>query len=260
MSHLGTYWLLYTLALKSRAEYRIDFAVGVLTAVSMQVAAFTFYWMVFTHAPSLGGWSAAHVLFLFGLTAMVLGLAEATFNGIWYLPWYLLEGQFDRLLIYPISSLGFVLLSKPELHSLGNFGAGAVTMAVAWSLASPPPFALLLIPLWVLCGAAVYTALLVLMATLTFALMGPWATHLMAIHHLLNAVRYPATIYPRWLSMLLLFVLPFGAVIFVPADFLRGEGSLLLAVTAPPLAALVTCSAAVAAWNYAIRSYQSTGS
>jgi ABC-2 type transport system permease protein len=256
----GFYLQLYLTALKARTEYRVDFLVGVLTALSMQLASFAFFWVIFERAPSLGGWSPADVLFLFGLTALVLGLSEATFNGIWWLPWYLLDGQFDRVLVYPVNSLGFVLLSRPELHSLGNIFAGAVTLTVAWSLATPPLWTLALVPIWVACGAAIYTSVLVLMGALTFKLVGPWSTHLLAVHHLLNAARYPASIYPRWLGALILFVLPFGAAIYFPADFLRGQGSVWVAMLAPPVAAVVSIAVAWLCWNLGIRSYQSTGS
>jgi len=254
------YFTLFRTALKSVAEYRVDFAVGVLTAISMQLAAFAFYWVVFTRAPALGGWSSAHVLFLFGLTAMVLGFSEATLNGIWWLPAYVVDGQLDRLLTYPVNSLAFVLLSRPELHSLGNFTAGAVTVGVAWSLAHPPAYALLLLPLWVVSGAVVYTGVLVLVGSLTFRIVGPWATHLFTVHQLLNTSRYPISIYPRWLHVLVLYVLPFGAVIFVPADFLRGHGSLAAALVLPPAAALGVAAVAKVAWDAALRGYQSTGS
>ena len=96
MKTLRFYLTLYLVALKARAEYRIDFAVGVITALSSQASALAFFWMVFTHAPAIGSWSSAQVLFLFGVTAMVLGLAEATMNGIWMLPFYLIAGELDR--------------------------------------------------------------------------------------------------------------------------------------------------------------------
>jgi len=251
---------LYRTALKSIAEYRVDFAVGVITAVAMQLAALAFYWVVFTRAPALGGWSSMQMLFLFGLTALVLGFAEATLNGIWWLPYYIIDGQLDRLLVYPVNSLVFVLLSRPELHALGNMTAGAIAIAVAWPSVSPPLFALALLPVWVACGAVIYTGILVLVGALTFRIVGPWSAHLFAVHQLLNASRYPLSIYPRWLRTLLLYALPFGAAIYVPADFLRGHASLLGALVLPPLAALGTAFAAKLSWNAALKGYQSTGS
>ncbi len=254
------YLSLYLTALKSRAEYRVDFAVGVLTAISMQLAAFAFFWVVTSHAPSLGGWSSAVVLALFGLTAMVLGLSEGTVNGIWWLPWYVIDGQLDRLLVYPVRSLFFVLLSRPELHSIGNFTTGAITFGLAWSALSAPAWALAMVPIWVVSGAVIYTSMLVIVGSALLKASGPWNSPMMSIHHLLNAARYPATVYPRWLSVLVLFVLPFGAAIFFPVSYLRGDSSLLVALLAPPVAAALSATVAIATWEFALRGYQSTGS
>jgi ABC-2 type transport system permease protein len=260
MKALRFYFTLYVVALKARAEYRVDFAVGVITALSMQASSLAFFWMVFTHAPAIGNWSAVEVLFLFGMTAMVLGLAEATLNGIWMLPFYLIAGELDRLFVYPVRSLPFVLISRPELHSLGNFVTGAITVGVAWSMAPPPVTAYFLLPVWVICGALIYTAALVVIASLSFVILGPFAWHMLAVHNLLGASRYPVTIYPRWLQLLTVFVLPFGAAIFGPGSFIRGDFSLWLALVAPIAATVVVVTLAFHVWERLSNKYQSTGS
>ena len=254
------FFVFYRTALKAIAEYRVDFAVGVVTAVAMQLAALAFYWIVFTRAPGLGGWSSSEVLLLFGLTALVLGVSELFFNGIWWLPYYVQDGQLDRLLVYPVNSLTFVLMSRPELHALGNLTAGAITFGIGWSALAAPSWMLLLVPWWVGCGAVVYTGVLVLVGSLMLRVVGPWASHLFTAHQVLNASRYPLSVYPGWLRTLVLYVLPFGAAIFVPANFLRGHGSLLGALLWPAVAALGTGIAAKLAWDVALRGYQSTGS
>jgi len=254
------YFLFYRTAVKAIAEYRVDFAVGVVTAVAMQLAALGFYWVVFSRAPGLGGWKASEVLLLFGLTALVLGLSELLSNGIWWLPYYVQDGQLDRLLIYPVDSLTFVLMSRPELHALGNLATGAVTLGIAWSTLGVPTWMLLLVPLWVLCGSVVYTGALVVTGSLMLRVVGPWASHLFTMHQLLNTSRYPLSMYPGWLRALVMYVVPFGAAIFVPADFLRGHGSLLGAVLWPIAGALASGVVAKLTWNAALRGYQSTGS
>jgi ABC-2 type transport system permease protein len=95
---------------------------------------------------------------------------------------------------------------------------------------------------------------------LTFSIVGPWSTHLFAVHQLLNTSRYPLSIYPRGLRALVLYALPFGSAIFVPADFLRGHGSLSSALLWPVVGAAGTAVVAKLAWDAALRGYQSTGS
>lgn len=254
------YFKFYRTAVKAIAEYRVDFFVGLVTAVAMQLAALGFYWVVFSRAPALGGWRASEVLLLFAFTALVLGVSELFSNGIWWLPYYVQDGQLDRLLVYPVDSLTFVLMSRPELHSLGNLATGAVTLGIAWWTLGVPHSLLLLVPFWVGCGAVVYTSALVLTGSLMLRIVGPWASHLFTMHQLFNTSRYPLSMYPGWLRTLVTYLVPFGAVIFVPADFLRGHGSLVGAVLWPLVGALVSGFCAKLAWSAALRGYQSTGS
>jgi ABC-2 type transport system permease protein len=257
---LRFYWTLYVTALRSRAEYRVDFVLGVVTAMLSQLAALAFYWIVFSRTSSLGGWSAISTLYLIGVTAMALAVSELVFNGIWQLPLYVLGGEIDRLLVYPVRSLVFMLVSRPELHALGNLVSGAVMVTLAWQAAPPPAAAYALLPLWVVCGALIYTSALVVIGSLTLNVVGPGMHHYMIAHHLLNAARYPAHIYPAWFRYVLLFVFPIGAAVFVPARWLRGEGSLSAAVLLPIVGTGASAAIASAAWQRALRHYQSTGS
>jgi ABC-2 type transport system permease protein len=257
---LRFYFTLYRTAVLSRAEYRVDFAVGVVTAVLMQLAALSFYWVIFSRTTTLGGWPAHAVLLLFGLTAMSLALSELVFNGIWMLPYYIVGGEFDRMMIYPVRSLVFILLSRPELHSIGNFLSGAAITAFSFHLALPPDATYYLLPLWVLCGSLVYTALLVLLGGLSFSIVGPFVNHYFLAFQLLNASRYPVHIYPRWFRGALLFVFPVAVPIFMPARFVLGETSLLAAVGFPLAAAGGSVLIAAWFWERSISRYQSTGS
>ncbi len=260
MSALRFYLVLYGVALKARAEYRADFAAGVVTAAIMQLAALSFYWIIFARVQSLGGYSPASVLFLFGVTAMALGLSELFLNGIWLVPWYIITGEMDRLLVYPVSSLAFVLFARPELHSLGNLATGFVVVLLSWHMAPPPILAVCLLPVWVVSGAVIYTSLLVVAGCLSFGAVGPWSQHYMVVQHVLNATRYPASIYPRWLQVLVLFVLPIATASFVPCQWLAGRGALWAAVVVPVIAAATTGIGAGWLWRQAIRGYQSSGS
>jgi ABC-2 type transport system permease protein len=251
---------LFWVAIRARAQYRADFVIGATTAVLAQLSALAFYWIVFTNVPSLGGWSAPGVLFLFGMTAVVHSLSELFFNGIWLLPMYVIEGDLDRVLLYPVHNLTFLLMARPEVHAFGNLLSGSLVLGAAFYLTPPPAVAYFLLPLWLASGALVYTAALVLLGCTSFFLLGPSAHHLMLGAHLLNASRYPVSIYPKALQYLLLVALPLCVSAFLPGRWLQGRGSLLEAMVAPPLAAAVSVALAAFAFDRSVARYQSTGS
>jgi ABC-2 type transport system permease protein len=251
---------LFWVAIRARAQYRADFVIGCSTAVLAQLSALSFYWIIFANVPALGGWSPARVLFLFGTTAVVLSLSELLFNGIWLLPQYIVEGDLDRLLLYPVHNLTFLLMARPEVHALGNLFSGSLVLATALYAAPPPLTAYVLLPLWVASGTVVYTACLVLLACTSFFLLGPSAHHLMLGAHLLSASRYPVSIYPKALQYVLLFVFPLGVSTFIPGRWLEGQGSLFWAIVAPPLAATGGALLASRVFARAVASYHGTGS
>lgn len=257
---LEFYWALYRVALEARAAYRLDFLVAIATALMTQLAALSFYWVLFEHTPSLGGWSPAGVMFLFAMNAMVLGLSELFLNGIWSLPWYIVGGELDRLLLYPVRPLSFLLLARPELHALGNLALGCLLICSCWMKAGLPNWALFLVPLWVVSGALIYSAALVFVSGFIFFMLGHSTQQFNFIHHLLQAARYPVNIYPRWLQILLLGVFPVALATFFPGQWLLGKRSLWLAALAPPIAAAAATWFAHWSWAIALRRYQSTGS
>jgi ABC-2 type transport system permease protein len=250
----------YRAALQAKLEYRTDFVVGIVTSLMMQGAALSLLWIVLRTVPTLAGWSPPEVLFLFGMTAACLGGSELFFNQIWVLPLAIVQGDLDRLLTYPVRALPFFLVTRPELHAVGNVitGTAYVTTALVWMQASP--WAFLAAPLYWACGVLLYTSVLIWFACLSFRFVGPHLSSMMVAHNLLQATRYPLAAYPRWAQAILLVVFPFGTFHYLPASVFFGKHAPLIALGAAPLAAVAAAALAQKAWNLGLERYESTGS
>jgi ABC-2 type transport system permease protein len=257
---LKIYWATFKASLQAKLEYKLDFFLGILTSTMLQLAALGFLWVVFHQTQNLQGWTQPQVVFLFGLTAMGLGGSELFFNHIWMVPYYIVMGDLDRLMVYPVRSLPFLLISRPELHSFGNLTTGAIL--TGWSLwkLQLPWTDWLMVPIWALSGSIIYTAALVTFTSLSFKFMGPYSYTLMIPHTLLQASRYPLSIYPGLVRFILLFLVPYGAFNFLPGNWVMGKMSSPLLALAGPLAAVLCAWTAQSAWEWGLRQYQSTGS
>ena len=247
-------------SLQAKFEYRVDLVVGVFTSLMLQGAALSFLFIVLQSTPTLAGWSSHQVVFLFGMTAASLGASEVLFNQVWMLPQYIVAGDLDRLLTYPVRSLLFFLLTRPELHAFGNLLTGAVYVVGSLWTAQVPAYVWLGVPVWWASGTVIYTSALVVFASLSFRFVGPFAQQLLIPLNLLQASRYPLPVYPGWLQKLLLFVIPYGTIHFLPGRVLFGKSTSLWGLGVAPLAALVTVLVAHWAWNSGLRRYESTGS
>jgi ABC-2 type transport system permease protein len=259
-SKVQLYALAFNTALQAKFEYRVDLVIGVMTSCMLQLSALGLLWIVFNQTPGLNGWTPEQVVLLFGVAAASLGTSELLFNHIWMLPYYVVMGELDRLMTYPVDSLFFLLVTRPELHSFGNLLMGFSLASIALVRLHSPWEAWVMLPLLVLCGSVMYTSALVIFGSLSFKFIGPTSMHFMIPHILLQATRYPLSIFPGWLQYALMFLLPYGAFNYLPAGFLLGKGLNPWFFLAAPLAALLFVWEARVCWKWGINQYESTGS
>jgi ABC-2 type transport system permease protein len=261
MRELKVLWKAWITTLQTRLEYRVDLALGLAGALGMQVSGLCLMWVVLTHhGGDLAGWKPAEIGVLFGLTAMIQGCSELFFNHVWWTPTYIVRGQFDRLLVYPVRALPFFLMTCPELHAIGNIGGGLAVLCYSGHLAGLSPWGLLGLPLWLACGCLVHTSVLVLASTVVVKVKGSYNQLFWLTNTLLQNSRYPLSIYPGAVQAVLLVLVPFGLACFVPVSALTGRLPWALALGAPPVAAAIMVSLAWWAWEKAFQGYESTGS
>ncbi len=254
-------WRAFKTTLQTRLEYRVDLALGLLGSLGMQAASLGLLWVVLNASGgTLAGWKPDQIGVLYGLTAMVQGASELFFNHIWMAPVYIVRGQFDRLLVYPVRALPFYLVTSPELHAFGNLGGGLALTLAFGHLAGFSPWALLGLPLWVACGCLVHTSLLVLAGAATVSIQGGYFQLYWLVNTLLQSSRYPLPVYPWVVQALMLTLAPLAVATFLPAGALAGRLPWTAAILGPPVAAALMVALAWWVWDKAFESYESTGS
>jgi ABC-2 type transport system permease protein len=261
MGQIRTHWLAFKTTLQTRLEYRVDFALGLLGSFGWQAAGLSLLWIVLhSSGGELAGWKPYELGLIFGLTAMVQGCSELFFNHVWWTPIYVIRGQFDRLLCYPVRPLPFFLLTCPELHALGNIGGGFILFSLCLHHLGLPLAWLAILPWWVACGSLIHTSFLVLAGSLVLRVKGNSFQFLWLTNAVLGSSRFPLGVYPGWVQGAFLFVVPFAAANFIPASVVTGRVDWLPGLLYPALAALVCVSVAWWAWDRAFLGYESTGS
>lgn len=260
LREVRTLWIAFRTTLQTRLEYRVDLFLGLLGSMGMQAASLGMLWVVLHSKGDLAGWKPAEIGVLFALTAMIQGTSELFFNHVWWTPAYIIRGTFDRLLVYPVRSLPFFLLTCPELHALGNIGGGSALLLLFGHEAGLSPWGLLGVPLWVACGSLVHTSILVICSSAVIRMKGGQFQLFWLVNTMMQNSRFPVSIYPGAVQGLLLFALPLGVSSFLPVSALTGRLPWSWAVGGPPLAAAVFVWLAWLAWEAAFRGYESTGS
>lgn len=259
MGELGIYFKAFRSMLATRFEYRADVVLSILGSLFYQLSPLATYAVIATQVPTLDGWNTPQVLFLFGLWALALGLSELFFDRVWYVGGMVNLGQFDRLLLCPVETLPFCLVTEPQLHAVGNVFCGFAMLAFSGHALRFAWWVWPLLPFWGICGAVIYSSILVVFSTILIVIPGNGMNVGMIVQQTSNATRFPLGVFPKAVKWALLFVVPLGAYQYVPGLWLFHGGSAVNGLLVPPAAATVMAVLAWFVWEASLNHYESTG-
>lgn len=254
------------LRLRGQMEYRASFMMqiaGTLIGQSTELVALI---ILFHRFGSLGGWNVGEVIFLHAVAQIIFSLADTISNGVQTIPTTIREGEFDRLMIRPLSTWLQAMVNDVSLRHLGMLIQGAIMMG--WALAvvqidwSSGKIALLLVS--IVSGVALFTAIFTIEAIISFWTVNSVEAVNAFTYGGSDLAQYPLHIFGRGIRFIFLWIVPIGFVVYYPAlSILDKPDPLGLPGFAPvmaPLMAAAFCVAVGFCWTIGVRHYRSTGS
>ncbi|MBP7694065.1 MAG: ABC-2 family transporter protein [Anaerolineales bacterium] len=246
---------------KSYAEYRANFIIGASSTIMMQAANLLTVWVVMEQIPDFNGWSFAELLLIYGLITLAKSINHMFADNLWTVGRvYIRTGQFDRFLVRPIDPLFHLIADRFCYDGVGDFlvgvvllGAAAVSLQLAWT-----PLLAAYILLAVLSGGAIFIALNLITCVSAFWIMDSVpVTRAIFDNHLF--AQYPLTIYPKAVTTLLTWLIPYGFASFYPASYILGKDVGAYA-WAGPAVAVVLLVIGYRVWQFGLHHYSGTGS
>lgn len=249
--------------IKTRLEYKADFLLGLATIFMFHGVSLMFIHVLFVDkAVTLKGWTKYEVLFIYGFSIFPLNLFFCFFSSLYaFANQHIIEGQFDRVLVRPLNTLYQVLLEKIDVDDLFGALAGFLIVGYAsnkmdltWTLGQVGIASLL-----ILCGVMIYAGVFVSLAALSFwfpdrnGFMPP-------VFNMIAFGKYPVEIYHHVIQVVLLWIIPFAFVAFVPSTHFLDRPNFRLYVMLTPVVALVAATIGGIVWSMGVRHYESTGS
>ena len=247
--------------LKILMEYRINFLIGASSTIFLQAAGLLMIWVVMRQVPTINGWSFDEILLVYGLLTLARSINHMFADNLWTLGHtYIRDGSFDRFLVRPIDPLFHLLADRFCHDGIGNFLVGLVLViksTTALGIELDAVHAVYLI-LAVLSGGAIFIALNLITAVSAF-----WIVESIPLTHSVfemnEFAKFPLSIYPRAIGILLTWVIPYGFASFYPASFLLGRDVGPLAWLGFPIAAALLVLG-YRFWCFGLRHYARTGS
>lgn len=263
---IRAYGLIVMMWMRATMTYRASFVMTALGNFMATVFDFVVIMLMFSQVRTLGGFTFAEVGFLYGTTSTSFGIADLVMGSMDRLGRRVRDGTLDTLLVRPVPVLAQVAADKFALRRLGRVSQGALVLG--WSMAhlgiAWTPAKVLLMPVMLLSGAVIFSAVFVIGAAFQF-----WANDASELQNSFTyggntVLQYPPSIFAKELVRGVTFVIPLAFVNWMPAlrildrpDPLGLPGWMDFA---SPAVAVACCALAGVTWRVGLRSYRSTGS
>ncbi|MFJ6460216.1 ABC transporter permease [Streptomyces sp. NPDC091387] len=260
------YGLIAAMWLRSTMAYRASF---VMTAVgNFAATAFDFVaiMLMFSHVDVLGGYTLAEIALLYGAAGTAFGLADLAMGSMDRLGRRVRDGTLDTLLVRPVPVIAQVAADRFALRRLGRItqgllvlGYALVTLDIEWTVLK-----VVMVPLMLLSGAAIFGAVFVVGAAFQFFAQDASEVQNSFTYGGNTLLQYPPTVFAKDLVRGVTFVVPLAFVNWLPALYVLGReyplGLPQWVAFLPPVVAAGCWAVAGLAWRAGLRSYRSTGS
>jgi ABC-2 type transport system permease protein len=255
-----------SISLRGQMEYRASFLLQAVGQFLVTGVEFLGIWALFSRFGQIRGWTLEEAALFYGLISITWSIADAVSRGFDVFGTTVKNGDFDRMLLRPRSTIVQLFGYELTLRRMGRFAQGLAVLVfaiasleVGWSAAR---FALL--ALAVIGGVCLFIGLLILEATSAF-----WTTESLEVWNAftyggVTMSQYPLDIYRPWFRRFFLFVIPLGCVSYLPVVAVLGRpdplGTPLALQWIAPLAGPIFLLMCLQVWRVGVRHYQSTGS
>lgn len=260
------YGLIAAMWLRSTMAYRASFVMTAFGNFAATAFDFVAIMLMFSHVDVLGGYTLPEIALLYGAAGTAFGLADLAMGSMDRLGRRVRDGTLDTLLVRPVPVMAQVAADRFALRRLGRITQGVlvlgyalVTLDIDWTLAK-----VLMMPLMLLSGAAIFGAVFVAGAAFQFFAQDASEVQNSFTYGGNTLLQYPPTVFAKDLVRGVTFVVPLAFVNWLPALYVLDRPYPLdlpdWVAFLPPVVAALCWVVAGLAWRAGLRAYRSTGS
>ena len=223
---------LFRLNVQMALAYRADTIVNILLNLMWLGWELLSLNIIFNNTDTIGGWGYGELLALLGvfrlvnmLMIMLIWPNTEKFNQS------IRDGSMDYTILLPANSMFLVTFSRITIWRFWDLILATVLIVVGISKAGDTTTGLGILSFLLLTvsGAIVIYSLWIVLIAMTF-----WFTkfdnNVTILQALLDAGRYPVTVYPPWLQIIVTFIIPIAVATTIPLQGLRGDLDLVRVV------------------------------
>lgn len=261
MSGFKLYFKYIKMTIMSQMAYKASFIMMSVGHFMITFIEFIGIYALFARFDQIKGWALYEVAIFYGVVNCAFAISESIGRGYDTFHVHIRMGSFDRILLRPRSLPLQILGSEFQLMRIGRFAQGL--MVLIYGILNLDRTLSLqdvtLLVFSILGGVFVFLGLLVLQATLSIFTVQSIEVMNVFTYGGVQMAQYPMSIYKTWFRRFFTFVIPLGAMSYVPVSAILRGGNLLGAYMTP-FVGLAFFAVSLGVFNFGTRYYCSTGS
>ena len=205
--------------------YRADTVVNILINLMWLGVELIGLSIIFSNTKTLAGWGPGELIALLGVFRLVnMMMASIIWPATEKFNTSVRDGSLDYTLIQPANSLFLVSFSRIIVWRVWDLVLAFVLIAVGIHMSNEITNIISLATFLVLLasGTLVIYSLWVILIALTFWFV-KFDNNVTILQALLDSGRYPVTVYPPWLRIIVTYLVPIALATTIPLQGLRGD-------------------------------------
>jgi len=241
--------------------YRADTIVNILLNIMWLGWELLSLSIIFNNTTTLGGWGLPELIALLGVFRLVNTMMVAL---IWpnteRFNQSIRDGSMDYTILQPANSMFLVTFSRITVWRIWDLVLAIVLMVVGINMSGDliTPLHILSFILLAISGMIVIYSLWIILIAFTF-----WFTkfdnNVTIMQALMDSGRYPVTVYPVWMRIIVTYIIPIAVATTIPLQALRGELSIQKIVIFF-MVAVVSFTVASQVWKSGLKRYSGASS
>lgn len=258
---LRLYFRYISVTLRSSMQYKLSFFLMIIGRFFVAFGGFLSIYFLFSGFTNIKGYTMGEVLLCFSVMQMSFACAECIARGFNVFSFIVNKGEFDRMLVRPVSPILQVLGSRFELGRIGPMISAMVMLVVGirnceimWTVSRVICFVLMLFG-----GILLFSGLFMIGATICFFSIEDGGSINVLTYGAKEHGKYPIDIYGKNMMRFCTYVIPYTLIQYYPLQYLLGKSEHWY-YGIYPLGAVVFLTLCYIFWRFGVRHYASSGS
>lgn len=242
-------------------EYKVDFLIGVFSVIVEQILSLVFISVIFGNIEQLNGWDYYEILIIYSFSTLGRSIHIIFFDNMWVFgSKYIQNGEFDRILLRPINPLFQVISEKINYQGIGQVIIGVIALTISiTNLNIHVDFVTIIKILFaVLFSGSIFVGIHLFYMTLSIWMIDSLPV-VSSVFSLNQFAQYPITIFPKFIQVIVVLVVPYAFTGFIPANLFLHQNEYSTLIYLLPLVSVLLFSISYMFWNFGVKKYKSTG-